>query len=102
MFRVIPLDRSRFKVIRRYKIIPDEEIIAVLLRGDSAFIEDSAEYPIRRQTIHSATKRIGRIIGKNVKAKRVFIKIETEEGAQLIPGYEIYIEEESTNYPKSP
>jgi hypothetical protein len=70
-------------VVRRYRIIPYEELAEVLRRDDEAFLED-AEGLIKRGTVWKAARRLSELVGHPVEAGRAFLRFENGDG---IPGY---------------
>ena len=72
---------DRNSVIRRYRLIPYGELVEVLKDGQTAFLEDSSEQKLKRQTVWKASRRLTVIVGKRVVAEKGFLKLET--GANL-------------------
>ena len=69
---------DRNSVIRRYRLIPYKELVQVLKEGETAFLEDSSEQKLKRQTVWKASRRLTVIVGKKVVAEKGFLKLENE------------------------
>jgi len=69
---------DRNSVIRHYRLIPYKELVQVLKEGDTAFLEDSSEQKLKRQTVWKASRRLTVIVGKRVVAEKGFLKLENE------------------------
>lgn len=75
---------DRNSVIRRYRLIPYDELRDILREGETAFLEDSSKQKLNRQTIWKATKKLTGLVGKPVVAEKGFLKLE---GGANLPGY---------------
>jgi hypothetical protein len=77
------------EVIRRYRLIPYEELAAVLRADDEAFLENGeGEYKLKRGTIWRAARRLSEMIGKPVRAERAFLRFED---GTVIEGYSFFV-----------
>jgi hypothetical protein len=85
----VKVHRTKGKeVIRRYKIIPYEELVEVLRKDDEAFLEDSEE-ELKRGTVWKAARRLSEVLGRRVVAGRAYLRLED---GTYIPGYCFYLE----------
>jgi hypothetical protein len=72
------------RVVKRYRIIPYDELAEILRVGDEAFFEDSSEQPLKRQTVWKAARRLSELVGKRVVAERALLRVRDGEA---IEGY---------------
>jgi hypothetical protein len=82
----LKVHRTRGKeVIRRYKIIPYEELAEVLRKDDQAFLEDGeSELKLKRGTVWKAARKLSEIVGRPVKCERAYLRFRD---GTTIPGY---------------
>jgi hypothetical protein len=73
--------KDKNSVVRHYRVIPYSELAEILKREDTAFLEDSAEQRLKRQTVHKAARKLTGTVGKKVVAEKGFLKLDT--GANL-------------------
>ena len=69
-------------VIRRYRLIPYNELAEILKEGETAFLEDSAEQKLKRQTVWKAAKKLSQIVGKSVVAQKGFLKLDNDKNLE--------------------
>lgn len=85
--------KDRKKLIKRYRIIPYDELAEILRKGDEAFFEDSSEQPLKRQTVWKAARRLSELVGKRVVAERALLRVQNGEA---IEGYAFSLAESQT------
>jgi hypothetical protein len=77
------------EVIRRYKIIPYEELVEVLRKDDEAFLEDGeGELKLKRGTVWKAARKLSEMIGQPVKCERAYLRFKD---GTTIPGYAFFL-----------
>jgi len=83
---------NRKNTIRHIKsvTIPYDEIIAVLEEDGVAFLEADSGYPLRRQTIWKAAKRLSEALGKKVHYYRALFRVD---GVGVLEGYSFSLED---------
>lgn len=63
-------------VIRRLRLIPYGDLSEILKGGETAFLEDSAEQKLKRQTIWKAARKLSVMTKKTVVARRGVLKLK--------------------------
>lgn len=76
-------------VLKRYRILPYDEIVSALRKDGAIFFEDSKEQRLRRGTIWKATKKLTEMLGKPVVAQKGLL--QTNQGLAL-EGYLFSVE----------
>jgi hypothetical protein len=77
------------EVIRRYKIIPYEELAEVLRKDDEAFLEDGeGELKLKRGTVWKAARKLSEMVGQPVKCERAYLRFKD---GTTIPGYSFFL-----------
>jgi hypothetical protein len=85
---MLKVHRTKGKeVIRRYRIIPYEELAEVLKRDDEAFLEDS-ENELKRGTVWKAARKLSEMIGKPVKSEKAYLRFQDDT---IIAGYAFFV-----------
>jgi hypothetical protein len=77
-------------VVKRYRIIPYNELVEILKEDGEAFFEDSLEQPLKRGTVWRAARRLSEMVGKKVRADRALLRVGDESA---IEGYSFSVEE---------
>ena len=80
---------SNVEVIKRYRIIPYQELVAVLKDDGEAFLEDS-DRELKRGTVWKAARRLSQLVGRRVRASRAFLRFPD---GTLIEGWSFSVEE---------
>jgi hypothetical protein len=80
---------SNVEVIKRYRIIPYQELVAVLKDDGEAFLEDS-DRELKRGTVWKAARRLSQLVGRRVRAGRAFLRFPD---GTLIEGWSFSVEE---------
>ena len=73
-----------------YRFIPYEELVDVLKDDGEAFLEDSAERPLKRSTVWRAARKLSKMVGRPVHYDRALLKIDD---AIALEGYAFSLEE---------
>lgn len=76
------------EVIKRYRIIPYQELVKVLSDDGEAFLEDSGR-ELRRGTVWKAARRLSQLLGRPVRAGRAFLRFDD---GTLIEGWSFWLE----------
>lgn len=63
-------------VIRRFRIIPYDELVILLKNDEAAFFENTSDQPLKRTTIWKAAKKLSRMVGKKVVAHRALYRVK--------------------------
>ena len=74
--------KDKSSVVRHYRVIPYSELAEILKRKDTAFLEDSTELHLKRQTVHKAARKLTKMVGKPVLAEKGFLKLEKGENLE--------------------
>ena len=91
MSKVHRIEKGRSIKHIRGRTIPYDEIIDVLKTDGEAFLESNEEYPLKRQTVSKAAKRLSKTLGKKVRCDRALFRID---GVDALEGYSFSIEED--------
>jgi len=80
------------EVVRRYRVIPYDELVDVLRRDDEAFLEEGeGELKLKRGTVWKAARRLSELVGKPVRAERAFLRFPD---GSVVAGYSFSVEKE--------
>ena len=63
-------------ITKRYRIIPYNDLVPLLKKGDSAFLEDDQDEPLNRGTVWKAARRLSELVGQKVVASRVIYTVK--------------------------
>lgn len=63
-------------VIKRYRIIPYSDLVPLLKKGESAFLEDDPADRLKSGTVWKAARRLSEIVGRRVVASRVIYQVK--------------------------
>lgn len=86
-------------VVRRYRVIPYDELVDVLRRDDEAFLEDGeGELKLKRGTVWRAARRLSELVGKPVRAERAFLRLED---GSVVAGYSFSLEKQPSKLRRS-
>jgi len=77
------------KTFRRFRIFPYEEIADLLRKDGEVFFEDSAEEPLKRQTVWKASRKLSELLGKKAVYERRFL---TLKNGDVMAGYLFHLE----------
>jgi hypothetical protein len=80
---------SNVEVIKRYRIIPYQELVAVLRDDGEAFLEDS-DRELKRGTVWRAARRLSQLVGRRVRASKALLRFPD---GTLIEGWSFSVEE---------
>lgn len=67
--------KNKNSIVKRYRIIPYEELIQLLKNDEVVFFEDSKEQPLNRSTIWKAARKLSQMIGGKVVAQRALYRL---------------------------
>jgi len=63
-------------IIKRYRIIPYDDLVSLLKKGDLAFLEDDPDEPLKPGTVWKAARRLSELVGQKVTASRVIYTVK--------------------------
>ncbi len=87
------------EVVKRYRVIPYDELADVLRREDEAFLEDGeGELRLKRGTVWKAARRLSELVGMPVRAERAFLRFE---GGSVVEGYSFSVERQPSKLRQS-
>uniref|UniRef100_A0A6M3M1L3 Uncharacterized protein n=1 Tax=viral metagenome TaxID=1070528 RepID=A0A6M3M1L3_9ZZZZ len=78
------------KVTRTFIKIPYEAFAEVLKKDGEAFLEDTENDPLKRQTVWKAAKKLSEMVGKKVTYKAGLLDIEEDK---VLSGYLFTVED---------
>lgn len=87
------------KSLRRYRFVPYEEIVGVLKKDGSAFLEETDDRPLKPQTMWKAARKLSEIVGKKVGYYPSFLRLDREGEAVYLVGYTFQLEGEGSPPP---
>lgn len=73
------------RVIKRYKVIPYSELAKVLKEDGLAFLENSSDQPLKRQTVWKAARKLSEMLDQKIVADYALVKLRG--GKRLLEGY---------------
>jgi len=82
-------------VVKRFRIIPYDDLVVLLKKDEAAFFENSEEQPLKRITIWKAAKKLSGMVGKKVVAHRALYRVKDIS----LEGYLFEIEAEGSPVP---
>ena len=87
--RVHKVKGSDAEVIKKYRIIPYQELVSVLKDDGEAFLEDT-DRELKRATVWRAARKLSELVGRRVKANRAFLRYPD---GTVIEGWSFYVED---------
>ena len=82
-------NRSTIKKFN-YRFIPYDEIIDALNDDGEVFLEQDSERPLKRGTIWRASKKLSKMMGKEVRYDRALLRVD---GVDVLEGYSFSLED---------
>jgi len=82
--------KNRKLLVRHYRIIPYDELVEILREDGAAFLEDSEEQPLKRQTVWRAARKLSEMVKKKVVAEKTILQLEN---GKSLEGYSFSVAE---------
>jgi len=82
--------KNRKRLVRRYRIIPYDELVEILKKDGAAFFEDTKEQPLKRQTVWKAARKLSEMVNKHVVAERTILQLKN---GKSLEGYSFCVSE---------
>jgi hypothetical protein len=64
------------RVLRTFRFVPYDELSDVLKKEGEAFLEDSEDRPLKRQTMYNAAKKLSKMLNRKVLHYRSYLQAE--------------------------
>jgi len=74
------------KAVRRYRLIPYDDLANVLRDEGEAFLEG----PFRRQTVWKAARKLESMLGKKIRTETALLRFPGEQ--EVLEGYSFVVE----------
>lgn len=71
-------------LIRRYRLLPYDELVEVIKKEGETFLEDDPGNPLKRQTLWKAARKLSETLRQKITVHPYFLQLS---GGEVLAGY---------------